>query len=317
MKADLPSPDQALPGRSNPMPVTDRHVVLGTPLRAPWPDGARIAVWVVPNVEVFDPALPVTAGGPAHDTAGLATREYGNRVGLGRLRAVFDKHGIRATAAMNSGFAECHPELTRQLVSEGWELMGHGQVNNRRLPSYPPDEERKLIGECLRTLESVTGIRPTGWLSPGLLETPDTLRHLVTEGVGYVADHVCDDQPFPIPVEGGAILSVPYSLETNDKPAYAQVGLTPPEFAALATRQFDVLYAESDRTALVFALALHPYLSGVPHRIDAVDEVLRHIRDHEDVWFATGSEIADAYALVHPDASPGAATSPAERVVTP
>lgn len=282
-----------------------------------WPNGARLAVWVVPNVEVFDPELPLTAGGPAGDTAGLATREYGNRVGLGRLRAVFAKYGIRATGAMNAGFAVRYPELTRQLVGEGWELMGHGQVNNRRLPSYPPDEERKLIGECLGTLESVTGIRPKGWLSPGLLETPDTLTHLVAEGVGYVADHVCDDQPFPIPVGGGAILSVPYSVETNDKPAYDRAGLTPPEFVALANRQFDVLYAESARTALVFALALHPYLSGVPHRIGAVDEVLRHIRDHEDVWFATGSEIADAYALLHPDASPCAATSPAEKVVAP
>jgi allantoinase len=282
-----------------------------------WPNGARLAVWVVPNVEVFDPALPLTAGGPAGDTAGLATREYGNRVGLGRLRAVLAEHGVRATAAMNAGFAVRYPELTRELVAEGWELMGHGQVNNRRLPSYPPDQERELIGECLATLDSVTGIRPKGWLSPGLLETPDTLTHLVVEGVRYVADHVCDDQPFAIPVGAGSILSVPYSVETNDKPAYDRAGLTPPEFVALAKRQFDVLYAESARTALVFALALHPYLSGVPHRIGAVDEVLRHIRDHEDVWLATGSEILDAYSSLHPDGSSCPATLPADRVVTP
>jgi peptidoglycan/xylan/chitin deacetylase (PgdA/CDA1 family) len=282
-----------------------------------WPNGARLAVWVVTNVEVFDTALPVTAGGPAGDTAGLAIREYGNRVGLGRLRAILTKHGIRATAAMNAGFAIRYPGLAREMIGDGWEVMGHGQFNNRRLPSYPPGEERKLISECLGTLESVTGTRPRGWLSPGLLETRNTLTHLVGEGVDYVADHICDDQPFPILVDAGAILSIPYSLETNDKPAYDHAGLTPAEFVALAKRQFDVLYTESARTALVFALALHPYLSGLPHRIGAVDEVLQYVRDHEDIWLATGSEIADAYALLHPDVSPQAATSSVEQALRP
>lgn len=266
--------------------------------RAPvrWPNGARLAVWVVPNVEVFDPALPLGAGIAAGDTAAMAVREYGNRVGLGRLRDVLAEHGVRTTAAMNAGFAQRYPELARELVADGWEPMGHGYVNNRRLTGYPVEKERELIAGCLATLESVTGVRPRGWLSPGLLETANTLTHLVAEGVQYVADHVCDDRPFPIPVGTGSILSVPYSVETNDKPAYDRAGLTPPEFAALAKRQFDVLYAESAHTAAVFALALHPYLSGVPHRIGAVDEVLRHIGTHDGVWWATGAEIADAYS---------------------
>jgi peptide-methionine (S)-S-oxide reductase len=45
MNANLPSPDQALPGRTTPIPVSDRHAVLGTPLRGPWPAGAQTAVF--------------------------------------------------------------------------------------------------------------------------------------------------------------------------------------------------------------------------------------------------------------------------------
>jgi peptide-methionine (S)-S-oxide reductase len=41
----MPSPDQVLPGRAAPIPVTDRHAVLGTPLKGPWPEGARVAVF--------------------------------------------------------------------------------------------------------------------------------------------------------------------------------------------------------------------------------------------------------------------------------
>ena len=37
--SELPRPEEALPGRSEPMPLADRHLVLGTPMRPPFPDG--------------------------------------------------------------------------------------------------------------------------------------------------------------------------------------------------------------------------------------------------------------------------------------
>jgi peptide-methionine (S)-S-oxide reductase len=42
-KLEMPSPDQALPGREAEMPVPDRHAVLGTPLRPPFPEGIELA----------------------------------------------------------------------------------------------------------------------------------------------------------------------------------------------------------------------------------------------------------------------------------
>ena len=44
-KQTLPSSADALPGRPEPMPVPERHAVLGTPLVGPLPDGAREAVF--------------------------------------------------------------------------------------------------------------------------------------------------------------------------------------------------------------------------------------------------------------------------------
>ena len=41
-KTRMVEPDEALPGRSEEMPVTNRHVVLGTPLKGPWPDGTEV-----------------------------------------------------------------------------------------------------------------------------------------------------------------------------------------------------------------------------------------------------------------------------------
>jgi peptide-methionine (S)-S-oxide reductase len=45
VKLDLPTPEQALPGRATEMPVAARHTVLGTPLRGPWPAEAEVAVF--------------------------------------------------------------------------------------------------------------------------------------------------------------------------------------------------------------------------------------------------------------------------------
>lgn len=63
----------------------------------------------------------------------------------------------------------------------------------------------------------------------------------------------------------------------------------------MVCRTFDVPYREGARSGRVMAIALHPYLSGVPHRIDALDAALEYICKHPGVWRATGSEIADHY----------------------
>lgn len=44
-KQAMPTPDQALPGRSTPMPVPARHYVNGNPLKPPYPDGLEMAMF--------------------------------------------------------------------------------------------------------------------------------------------------------------------------------------------------------------------------------------------------------------------------------
>lgn len=256
-----------------------------------WPDGSSLAAWVVPNLETFDHRYPLRPGGPVPDSLGLAQRRYGNRVGLDRIRELLARFEITPTAAVNSVWVLEHPELARELVRQGWELLGHGEVNNRYLPSYPPAQQRAAIARSLATLTAVTGVAPRGWLSPGLRQTRATLGHLAAEGVRYVADWVDDDRPYRL--GGTGLVSLPYSVETNDKSAYDRGGLGPDEFVALVRRQLDVLHAEPGPA--VFALALHPYLSGVPHRLAATEAVLGDLRSRAGIWWATGGEILDAY----------------------
>ena len=46
-KSRMPTQAEALPGRQEPMPVPDRHAVLGTPLQPPFPDGLEQALFAL------------------------------------------------------------------------------------------------------------------------------------------------------------------------------------------------------------------------------------------------------------------------------
>jgi len=135
-----------------------------------------------------------------------------------------------------------------------------------------------------------------GWLGSGLQETWDTLDLLAAEGCEYVCDWTNDDQPYVMSLDGGGrLISVPYSHEINDKPVFERLHRTADEFRDMICRQFDVLYREGAESGRVMAIALHPYLTGVPHRIDAFDAALGYICGHARVWKTTGAEIARHY----------------------
>ncbi|MEE8471598.1 MAG: polysaccharide deacetylase family protein [Dehalococcoidia bacterium] len=261
-----------------------------------WPNGARVAVWVIPNVEHFHIDVPsgmASPNPPVPDVRNFAWLDFGNRVGIWRIMEVLDKKGIRATVALNSEVCRHYPLIIEEGKRRGWEFMGHGLTNSRYLRDLPEDEEREIIRTVVRTMADATGGAPRGWLGPGLTETFNTPDILAEEGISYLCDWCCDDQPFAMKVRSGRLISVPYSIELNDLPAFTRFHLTPREFEQNIRDQFDVLYEEGAASGRVMPIALHPYLTGQAFRIGYLDRVLEYIQGHPDVWFATGGEIAD------------------------
>ena len=174
--------------------------------------------------------------------------------------------------------------------------MGHNLTNTRRLIDYPEAEEAGIIKTALDVIAKSSGKRPKGWLGSGMQETWNTLDHLIAEGVEYVCDWTNDDQPYVMTLESGKkILSIPYSHDINDIPAFERQNRTADEFREMICRQFDTLYREGAQSGRVMAICLHPYLTGKPYRIGTLDAALDYICRHDGVWLATGSEIADAY----------------------
>jgi peptidoglycan/xylan/chitin deacetylase (PgdA/CDA1 family) len=266
-----------------------------------WPNGAQLALWIIPNIEFFSlmEKVPAGAGGsnaPVPDVPSWAMRDYGNRVGVFRMMETLDRYGIRGTVALNSELCIHHPQIIAAGEKLKWEWMGHNESNTRRLNEAKPGEEPRIIKNTLDTIQKATGRRPVGWLGSGLQETWDTLDLLADNGVEYVADWVNDDQPYEMTLDGGkSILSVPYSHEINDKPAFERHNMSATQFHDMICAQFDVLYREGAQSGRVMAICLHPYLTGVPHRIGALDAALKYISKHKKVWKTTGSEIAKHY----------------------
>ena len=252
-----------------------------------WPNGARVAVWVIPNVEQYR----IEIGNPLPDIRNHSRKDYGNRVGIWRVMEVLARHGVRGTVAFNGEVGLHYPRIMRAMQELKWELMGHGMTNSRPLAGMPRDAERAVILETRKVIED-HGLKMKGWLGPGLTETFNTLDLLKEAGVEYVADWVNDDLPYRF---HNGLYSIPYSIELNDMPLFNIASISVHDFERRIRDAFDVLYAEGATNARVLGIALHPFLIGSPHRIKYLDSALAHIASHDKVWFATGEEIIASY----------------------
>ena len=269
-----------------------------------WPGNKTLAVWIAPNVEVWHFDSPAGTGvspNPTNrvpDVINYAWREYGMRVGLWRFADVLDAAGVKATVALNSQVCDSHPKAVEQMKKRGWEFMGHGTTNSESLAGLPPDKEKEVIQHVLKTIGQATGQRPRGWLGTGLTQTYNTLDILAEEGVIYCGDWNNDDQPYPMKVKSGKMFAIPYCNEINDIPLYIRKGYTGEQYFRSVLDQFDALYADSRKQPRVMGVPLHPMISGQPLRINYLKRAIAHMKEHQGVWFATGSEIIDAYQNV-------------------
>src|SRR5213593_954252 len=181
-----------------------------------WPGGKTLAIWIIPNVEVwqFDSpagaAISPNTANRVPDVINYAWREYGMRVGLWRIADVLDAAGVKASIALNSQVCEAYPKAIEEMNRRGWEFMGHGTTNSESLAGLAPDKERDVIRHVLRTIEKATGRKPRGWLGTGLTQTNNTLDILAEEGVTYCGDWNNDDQPYPMKVKSGKMYAIPY-----------------------------------------------------------------------------------------------------------
>jgi peptidoglycan/xylan/chitin deacetylase (PgdA/CDA1 family) len=264
------------------------------------PDGARMVVWTIVNVEDWGierpmprMVLPPPMGQPLlPDLPNWAWHEYGMRVGFWRLYDCMRNYGITPTLAINGIVCKTYPRVAQAACDAGWEFMGHGYIQS---PMHKVEDQRAAIRDTVAAIREFTGRAPRGWESPGLTETYETIDLLAEEGIEYVANWVLDDQPVYIRTRKGPVVSVPYTVETNDIPMMLIQQHGSEELLRRGIDHFDRLYAESATITRVMAISVHPYITGVPHRIGYLERLYEHIRARRDVLLWPGERILDWY----------------------
>jgi peptidoglycan/xylan/chitin deacetylase (PgdA/CDA1 family) len=196
---------------------------------------------------------------------------------------------------LNADVCAENPEIIAEGNKRKWAWLGHGKNNSNLWTGMSLEEERRALGAVVDTIKRGTGQQPKGWLGPGLSETYNTPDVLAELGFTYNCNRCNDDQPYPVQVKQGRLISLPYSNEINDIGLFVGKTVSGPDFQQIVTDHFDVLYAEGAGRPRVMALALHPFVIGQPFRAKYLDKVLEYVAGHDDVWLTTSDDIADWY----------------------
>jgi allantoinase len=285
--------------------------------RIEWPDGARVALWIAPNIEFYELDPPPNPQRkpwprPLPDVLGYSTRDYGNRVGHQRLMRAMDRFGLRGSVSLSTAMCVHHPEVIAMAAERNWEFFSHGIYNTRYTYGMDEAQERAMIDESMALIAEHTGQHCDGYLAPALSHSESTIDLFAEAGGIYTCDLFHDDQPTPVRTRSGRrFVSVPYSLELNDTIVYVVNKIEPRRYGQMIIDAFDRLYAEGEASGTVLCIPLHAYQVSHPHRLRALEQALDHICSHDKVWKATGREIARHFLDHHFDAFEAAARAPA------
>ena len=270
-----------------------------------WPGGKATAVWVNVSLQFFPinqqgkPFAP--PGGmtmPYPDLRHFSLRDYGNRVGVFRFLKAFKQFGIPASYAINARLAERYPALLNAVLESGGEILGHGwHMDAPHFGGQDIDDERELVANSLAVLRKLSGQPVSGWLSPGKSQSENTPELLAEQGIEYHCDWVNDDLPYTFNTEEGALVSLPLSTELEDRFVIQNNLHSEASWAEQVIDAADFLIAEAKASGggRMLTLNLHPWLTGQPHRIGFVEQVLANLAARDEVWLASPAEIVSAW----------------------
>jgi allantoinase len=286
-----------------------------TPPEPRWPNGARLALVVVLNVEEgAEPSIPdgdaatetaLTDGIPEEVPAGTrdfvaeSLFEYGSRIGFWRIINLMRERAIPVTINACAQALSRNPEIAEAIRQYGFDLCCHGDRFVRHF-LLSEAEERKVIARSVAGLEQAIGRRPLGWQSR--YSPSQNTRALLVEHGGFLydSDSYADDWPYWVKVGERPHLIIPHSFTNNDnRLATAKLG-TANDFHDHLASALRVLYAEGAHHPRMMTVSLHSRISGQPARFEAVTRFLDYAAQHDGIWFAGRSEIAGHWIATHP-----------------
>ena len=257
-----------------------------------WKNGARCAVALS-----FDSDHETNELRDGGESIGrMSQGQYGNRMGIPRILKTLADNDIKATFFVPAVVGLLYPDEQRRVVAEGHEIGLHGWIHELNT-KVPPQDERDLHFRAADTLEKITGVRPVGMRTPSWDFSQVTLKIQRELGLLYDSSLMADDDPYEIVEDGEptGIVELPVEWIRDDAVYFNMNRFTalrpympPSGVLEVFRREFDRAYEEGG----LFLLTMHPHVIGYRSRISVLEELIRHIRGHDDVWFASHADIA-------------------------
>ena len=268
------------------------RVRAGRPLRpTSWEGGARCAVAL--SFDSDHETNELRDGGQS--IGRLSQGQYGARQGVPRILEILGRAGVKASFFVPAVTALLYPDEQRRVIAQGHEIGIHGWIHERN-SELPAEAERELQLRSADTLEQICGQRPVGIRTPSWDFSPQTLAITREMGLLYDSSLMADVDCYELEMEGKATGVIELPVEwIRDDAVYFNMNrfaalrpYTPPaDVFDIFKREFDAAYREGG----IFQLTMHPHVTGYRSRIWILEELIRHIRSHERVWFATHADI--------------------------
>ena len=234
--------------------------------------------------------------------ASVSRGTYGATEGVPRILKLLDKYDLPATFFVPGYTADRHPDVVRSIADAGHEIGHHGYLHEP--PNLlNPEEERTMIERGIEALERVVGKRPRGYRSPSGEVSKATYSLLSEYGFEYDSSQFGADRPYWVEDNGVRtnLVEIPIAVELTDSCHFMFLfhpivlpGLSAPSKVEEIWRgDFDGEYEEGSNAC--FLLTMHPQIIGRHHRLQMVERLIRHMLEHEGVWFARMGEIADDF----------------------
>jgi len=278
-----------------------------------WPHGKRMAVVV--TIDFLDThAILTQEPRMAGREKSLSVWQYGARRGVDRLLQVFDEFKLAASWFVPGRVAIEHRALVQRIFAAGHEV-GNASFACEDFERLSLAQQHASLRDAQAALLDATGESPVGFRAPFGNWSPGFTQHLREAGIEWSSSWRGDDRPYFHPPAGASVaplVEVPLHHELEDDP-YFTFNLFPPipvgqpRIASyrevLANWRQD--FAGFRRFGLCLPLRLHPEILGTAGRIDLLRELLTTIRSHDDVWVATGRELAQWWRSQHDGNEPG------------
>ena len=267
-------------------------------------DGTRCVVTLTFDIDGPSATLRRNPELADHPSA-ISMGEFGPRVGTPRILDLLERHGILATFFVPGWVAERSEDIVKDMANRGHEVAHHGYLHEPPSSLGPEEDEGEILDRGSDILESITGSRPKGYRSPSWELSADSLRLLHERGITYDSSLMGDDIPYFVGDDSQRLVELPVHWALDDAPYYTYMPIagrtapmaTPNDVLTAWQWEFDGAY----RANRAFMLTMHPHTSGRFARLEALDRLISHIKQHDGVEFTTCIALADRWNRMHPE----------------